>query len=65
MSRLLSGWRLLARQSLIRGGLGHKHDPCGNPAGLDVSDRLVYPDQRSRLTYDARLASAVQLEDLA
>ena len=52
-------------QLLIRGGLRHEHDPCGDPAGLDISDRLVYLDERSRLMYHARLASAVQLEHLA
>src|ERR1700733_1550512 len=65
MSRPLCAVTALTPRSLIRGGLGHEHDPCGDPAGLDVSDRLVYPGERSRLAYHARLASAVQLEHLA
>ncbi len=52
-------------QLLIRDGLGREHNPCRDPPSLDVGDRLVYPGERSRLAYHARLAGAVQLEHLA
>jgi hypothetical protein len=51
-------------QFLVREGLG-LHDPCGDPAGLDVGDRLVYLVERSRFPDHACLAGVVQLEHLA
>lgn len=52
-------------QLLIRERLGLEHDPCGDPAGLDVGDGLVYFVERSRFADHACLAGGVQREHLA
>ena len=50
--------------------IGHRrlrleHDPRGDSAGFDVSDRLVDLVERSRLSDHAGLTGGVQLEHLA